>query len=441
MISPLSAEKIKQQFGFELADTANITQVAGAKLFVAFLAKSQFKQRLEAGIGRPAAKAFLQIMLGTFVGAASMEAIAEACKDSTIKAYIGSPVCETQIVRILKKLTASQIQWLHDFALGLGLLDIVGGAQTVPMLTFDLDATPVEKYGHQEGVEVGYIGEDEFERCYQYLFIRNDALNTLLYGTIRGGAAHSQNNFCAYLSMILPMFGGRWPLCIRADSAYFNESAFELCCENSAWFFIKAPMLPARQALARSPQLEWQSHPDEEDVEFASYETCTKAGWQWREVFKRVWRPSCAEHPAGHYEYHCIATNDLSRPAFAVFEFYNLRARIENINAELKYDYHLGKVVTQSFAVNDIITQAIVMLFQLVSHFKRYCLDKAHQACRLSTLRDILFCLPGRILSSGRRQWLRLQGLKLDKLVYGRIMARISALKTILVISPMLDSG
>lgn len=81
------------------------------------------------------------------------------------------------------------------------------------------------------------------------------------------------------------------------------------------------------------------------------------------------------------------------------------------------------------------------MLYQLVSHFKRHCLDKADQPRRLSTLRTVIFNVPGRALSSGRRDWLRLQNLFRDKLTYDRILARVNELKSILVIAPQLDSG
>ncbi len=65
-----------------------------------------------------------------------------------------------------------------------------------------MDATSVEKYGSQEGVEKGYVGADQPESCYQYLLIYFNNRKTFLYGTIRAGSSHSQNDFCGYLTRI-----------------------------------------------------------------------------------------------------------------------------------------------------------------------------------------------------------------------------------------------
>ena len=200
-------------------------------------------------------------------------------------------------------------------------------------------------------------------------------------------------------------------------------------------------MTPARQGQATSDQLQWVVDPDDKNVEYASYQTSSKAGWIWREAFKRTRIIAKKGELLPGYRYDCIATNDLDKAGWEVFKNYNKRARIENTNCELKNDYNLGKVVTQSFAVNDIITQSIVMLYQLVSHFKRTCLDKGDQRQRLGTLRVLLFNVPARLLSSGRRHWLRVQNVLRGKLTYGRILARLNALKTILVVAHRLDTG
>ena len=93
---------------------------------------------------------------------------------------------------------------------------------------FDVDATHVEKYGHQEGVQKGYVGQAMPESCYQYLLIYFNNRKNFLYGTI------------------------------RADSAYFSEAAVDLIKENDAHFFIKAAMSESRQNFVQvSPALHW----------------------------------------------------------------------------------------------------------------------------------------------------------------------------------------
>jgi hypothetical protein len=237
--------------------------------------------------------------------------------------------------------------------------------------------------------------------------------------------------------MILPMFSGQWRLRIRADSGYFNELAFDLCHQNSVHFFVKAPMSEARTAQALSSHLHWYVDSGDSKVEYATRQTMTKQKTLWNEHFKRVQNPKSENG----YSFSCIATNDLNARPSAVYNFYNGRANIENINSELKGDLGLGSIVTKWFDVNDIITQSIIILYQMLSHFKRTCLDKADQDKRAATLRDSLFKVPAEILRSSRYEWLRVYTQCFDGLTYARIFARIKALKNVFVLAYKLRSG
>ena len=335
----------------------------------------------------------------------------------------------------------SEIQALHDFSLSLGLFDAANSPLKGRAMTLDVDATSIEMHGEQEGVEVGYIDRDAIGPCYQYLFFRNDQLNSLLYGTLRGGAAHSQNNFCGYLQRILPLFAGDWTLNLRADSGFFSEAAFDYCTEHRAHFFIKAPMNAARVAQANTPALKWEKDIFDEDVEYASYETLSAKGYAWREIFKRVKSRKKTGELLGDQMTYCLATNDLKKSNSSCYSFYNGRARIENTILEMKEDFAIGNIVTQWFGVNDAITQMTIILYQLFSHFKRHCLDKAFQPKRLSTLRTQVFNVPSRMLTSGRRTWSRVYNRFHGTLFYGRIFARIMGLRTVLVVAHRLSTA
>ena len=440
MMSPLPVEKIKKIFGLEFINSSKLSQFGGSSVFLTFLSKSRIRQRLKATVGDRAAHALVQIMVGVFAGADSMEAVVRVCNDRIFKDWLGFVYSETQLTRILRELRPSQVQQLHELSLSLAFLDVAGEAYKGDPLVIDVDATHKEMAGNQEGVEVGYLEEDKLGKCYQYLFFRNDFLDTIMYGTIRGGAAHSQNGFCGYLQMMLPMFGGQRSLSIRADAGYFNEQAFDICHNNNACFFIKAPMIPTRQALARSPGLQWKKQNEKDLVEWATYDTCTSAGTPWREVFKRTFIPRRPGEMFDSYEYQCVATNHGRKEPWAVFEFYNRRARIEKTIDEFKDDYNLGSIVTQWFHVNDAITQATIILYQLVAHFKRHLMDKADKKMRLATLRTLYFAVPARFVETARRATIRIQNVFRNGMTYGRILARLLNLKTLLVIVPIPDS-
>lgn len=441
MITPLSAQKIKQLFKIEFSNASNLSQVGGLAVFLEFLRKTEIQKRLAQVVGPIKAKVLMEIMLGLLAGADSMEGVARICNDPQIKGFMAKPLSATQITRSLREMRPSEIQALHDFSLALGLLDAANSPLRGRAMTLDVDATSLEKHGEQEGVEVGYIDKDVLAPCYQYLFFRNDQLNSLLYGTLRGGAAHSQNNFLGYLQRILPLFAGDWTLSLRADSGFFGEDAFDYCSEHQTYFFIKAPMTPARVAQANSPTLKWEQDLFDEDVEYASYETRSTKGFAWREIFKRVKSRKKSGELLGDQMTFCLATNDLKKSNSSCYSFYNGRARIENTILEMKEDFALGDIVTQWFGVNDAITQMTIILYQLFSHFKRHCLDKAFQPKRLSTLRTQIFNVPARILTSGRRTWARVYNRFHGAQFYGRIFARIMRLRTVLVVAHRLSSA
>ena len=370
-----------------------------------------------------------------------MSDVARISNDNAIKKFIGKPVSETQITRILEKLRPSQIQALHELTLSLGLLDIAESSFKGLRQYVDIDATAVEIYGQQEGVEVGYIEKEKLAPCYQYLLFRSDRLNSILWGTIRGGAAHSQNGFTEHLKMILPSFSGLWDLAIRADAGYYNEDAFDVCQENKVYFFIRAPMIEGIQCIADSSPLKWIKQNPDNDVEWAVYETNTKARSPFNLVFRRERIQSDQPELLPSYKTLAVATNDMNKVPWEVFEIYNKRARIEKTNEELKNDYFLGDIITQQFAVNDIITQITIIAYQIMSKFRRCCLDKRFANTTLATLRTIFFNVPARILSTGHRTWTRVYNRLVDINVYLRTCARLMALQTVWAVTPEAKTG
>lgn len=433
-IRTLSDEEIKREFGLEFVVVPSLTQFGGLQPFLRFLDKVRIRERLSACCGPDKASALLQLMFGLTVGAKSMEGVAEVCKDPVFKRFLKRPLSATQLTRNLKKLSACEIVNLHELTTALGIMEFAETSYRGLTVTLDIDATAVEKYGKQEGVAAGYIAKGDIKPCYQYLFVRNSNLHSFVYGTIREGSTHSQNGFLEYLKMLLPMFNGEWTLRLRADSGYFNEEAFSMCSAQNVEFYVKAPMSDSRQRLADLETIEWISDAADPNVAYASIQTNTKAGYIWREIFKRVRDKDSDKVLFPSYRTYCLATNNLDVSSSRAYEIYNGRANIENNIRELKNDYSLGKIVTESFQVNDAITQSTLILYILIGHFKRNCLDKEDQKAQLSTVRRKLFHLPARFISSSRYEWSRIYSVMFDKLKWSRIVSRVMALRSLLTL-------
>lgn len=190
-----------------------------------------------------------------------------------------------------------------------------------------------------------------------------------------------------------------------------------------------------------SPDVHWTEEVG--GVSYFSRLTNTAKGTMYREVFKRTLIP----HKYGqmsffdleNYRYDCIATNDLSTSEEEVFLFYNGRANIENNIKELKQDYQLGKIVTESFNANDVITQLTMLTYMLVRHFQSEVLPEKMQRMQLSTLRNHVFNIPGRILFMQRKIWIRIQNLFLDQFTYAEIFTNLKKLKSWILEPPDLS--
>jgi hypothetical protein len=428
-------DQVEREFGVVFDPAPNkISQFGGLAPFVAFLKKGKFRERLAEEFGDEKARTILQFVLGVIAGADRMKGAARAGQDILFRSYLKNAVGEAQLSRDFKSFTKIELERLHEWITALAILEL---AQDIPQsedLIFDVDATSVLKYGNQEGVELGFIEKDKLDDCYQYLFFRLHNLNTFLYGTIRGGAAHSQNDICGYLRRFLPMFKSHWKTKWRMDSGYFNEESFDVFSENEATFYVKAPMSQTRAGMAaHSPDLVWMiPDPKQPDIQYASLTTKTEKGTLWREIFKRVKKKKVQLSllDATEYDYAALATNDLSIPEQDAFSFYNARANIENNIRELKNDYALGKIVTESFDANDAITQATLLTYLLLSHFKRKVLPQ------LRTMRTYVFNIPARLLSSARRQILRLHNVFRDGSFYAFIFYHLKRLRSWVLTPP-----
>jgi hypothetical protein len=443
---PYDFDKVEQEFRVVFDPAPNkISQFGGLAPFIAFLKKGKFRERLREAFGNEKARTIVQFILGVVAGADRMNGVARAGEDVLIRTYLKNPVGEAQLARDFKNFSKAELEKLHELVMSFAILELAQDVSQTEELIFDVDATSVEKYGEQEGVEPGYLERNKIENCYQYLFFRLHNLNTFLYGTIRGGGAHSQNGIGDYLSRFFPIFKKSWQTKWRLDSGYFNEGSFDIFSANEATFFIKAPMSESRLGMAaNSPDLVWIT-PDANnpDIQFASLITRTARGTPWREIFKRVRKKQAQLSllDAAKYDYDALATNDLTIAEPDAYKFYNARANIENNIRELKNDYSLGKIVTESFDANDAITQATLLTYLLLAHFKRKLLPPAMQRSQLRTIRTQVFNIPARLLSSARRKILKLHNVFRDGSFYAFIYYKLKYLRSWVLSPPPLPAA
>jgi hypothetical protein len=426
---------VKKHFGIEIDTSGRLAQFGGVRPFLALLKQADIKRRLTEVVGGDACRVILQLVIGIIAGAADMEEVERIGKDGAIAPYLGRPLSATRIPRVLSGMRPSDVEKLHEFVISLSLLDLATFYQQGGYLDIEADATAIEMHGQQEGVEAGYIEKDNIKPCYQYLLFRLHQTNAFFYGTLRGGAAHSQNGFGDYLRRFLPIFKEtQWRVRLRLDSGFFSDEALDEATANKAFIYVKAPMSETRKSQALSPQLKWIADLKDRSISWASYETVTANGAIYREVYKQTKVDDGGLF--ADYRYDCVVTNDMEMSIELVFKHYNGRANIENSIKELKYDYKLGCIVTQSFAVNDVITQATLMAHVLIQHFKRLVLDKNDHNIQLSTLRWRVLNLPTYIVRGARRRWYRISNVFMDGKYFIRLLRRLLTSASFLIRPP-----
>jgi len=440
-LSPEQVRKILADFGMEYSTKNNLSQLGGLRVLLELLKRGKYRDRLKALFGPYKTRTILQSLIGLWAGARTMVEIGQTGKDPLVKKFVEGIVEEAQLGRDFRSFSRSEIEALHDFNVSQTVFDLVQKTPQTETLYFDIDATSVEKFGKQEGVEKGYVGKDQPESCYQYLLIYFNNRKTFLHGTIRGGSAHSQNDFCGYLQRFLPMLAKRWNSVFRGDSGYYNEKAFDLFSEHAASFFIKAPMSQSRQNFVQlSPALTWG--PEVRGVSFASYLTVTATGTKVREIYKRTRLDNLGQLSLGEvssHRYDCLATNDFTIDEASSFEVYNKRAHIENAIKELKEDYQLGKIVTEDFAANDVITQVTMLAYMLVQLLKNEILPPKMSRMRLSTLRTQVFNIPACIVHWARREITRIQNVFVSPLTMAGIIHKARRLYSWVLEPPLLE--
>ena len=102
--------------------------------------------------------------------------------------------------------------------------------------------------------------------------------------------------------------------------------------------------------------------------------------------------------------------------------FLQTQARCELDIREFKESFPLGNIPTNSFLANQVHFHLILLGYDLVNWFKRFCLPEKWRYATLQTLRRELLILPARLIYSGHRNQLKLPpGYVHPKLFYQAI--------------------
>jgi len=108
------------------------------------------------------------------------------------------------------------------------------------------------------------------------------------------------------------------------------------------------------------------------------------------------------------YEYQVFVTNLDLEPEY-IWYFYKQRASVEINIKELKYDFFMSKIPTHSFLANQSHLQLLLLDYDLFRWFQMLCLPEPFQSKTLRWIRRNILVAPGRFITPGHQNILKLQ--------------------------------
>jgi hypothetical protein len=322
-------------------------------------------------------------------------------------------------------------------------LDRALGRDPGEAVTIDLDATGIEVYGRKRGAARSRHGSMSYAPHVAFWAQRGRALTAEL---VAGNREKLDSRECTRIAKrairLLP--DGHGPVTFRIDSAYYQLELLKALRAERARFTVSVPRTDAMwKALERIVESVWQDAIDMEGAQVAET-TYKPSGWKHepqRLIIRRV--PFSAQqiaklkgsrrlktiHPeqlqlaldgkiASVYGYSFILCDiPASEMTTAQVEhFHRHRAQIEERLKESKLGQALRRLPSSDQHANRVWLTAALLALNLTA----FCCDlcpaagasgKAPRNAPLrraaKTLRNLLFCIPARIVRTGRRLILR----------------------------------
>jgi hypothetical protein len=324
------------------------------------------------------------------------------------------------VYRDLARFDEAAIADLEHLMSEQGLIDV--RCRRDGRLHLDIDSTVEPLFGTQQGALAGPNPRYHGRPSYHPMLAAVAETGTVVGAELRPGDTGFGYDQADFIGRCVDRLRARHRsaiVCVRIDAAGDCAALIKAVATRDAYFFIKAKMdRPLCNAITLHSR--WQTV----DVDAHGHAVTqvaeidfTRDSWSEASLSVRVIARRTREHTSGRqtalwegtdWTTQVFLTNDpFMAPADVPFE-YNGRAGIEPLIAELKQAWALGKVPSETFVANHAM-----FLLKLLSHnlLRRFVIrtQLPHlQTWRASWVRRILFCIPGRLVRSGRCWSLRL---------------------------------
>jgi hypothetical protein len=419
----------------------NLTRFGGSGLIRRFIKRHRIKEQIENRVkvaGRRKSKYSVGNMLIGFIYAmflgyprpGQMGVLSTDSVFHVLAGLIAFPVQSTisRFLSSLKVIVGEQIADLNfDF-----LMKFRKGFKTFKIITLDLDSHVTPVYGNQQRAGLGYNPKKKGRKSYHPLLCFLGETRDYLGGLFRSGKHHSSYHAVRFLKAVinkLPCHIEK--IRLRADSGFFSGNIIRYLVKKHVEFYIVVPMQPWVQKKIKHLK-QWQSIGWGIATGQCGYVFEKDASLRMVIVRQRVKKGNAPQKQLKllHsddliYDYQVILTNS-DKEAKEVWRFYNKRACCENFIKEGIYGFGLDKVISHSYAGNYAWFELLMFAYNLMNFFKEEVLKQNKVKNMIQVIRDRLFFIPGRLISTGRKYVLKLEQTWFYRKEYEEALARLS---------------
>jgi len=426
----------------------NLTRFGGAGLIKRFFKRHRIEQMLDKKIkveGRRTRKYSLSALLvgclyGMFLGYSRPYHMKILRADKVFQKIVGLcgfPVQSTisRFLSSVKVSVAKQISALNfDF-----IMKLRKQYKGYREITLDLDSHVIPVYGNQQRALMGYNPKKKGRKSYHPLLCFVGETRDYIGGVLRSGKHHSSYKCVEFVRGLVKRLPSHIKkIRLRADSGFFNTELIKYLVKEDIEFAIVVPMQPWVQRKIRHMSA-WHSIGWGIGVSECNYiinrtttlrmPVCPPGRVVVRQKVKANAGPrkqlKLLNTGEVKYDYQVIVTNSGKAPE-QVWRFYNQRACCENFIKEGIYGLGLDKVVSHSYAGNCTWFELLMLGYNLMNLFKEQVLNQNKTKAMVSTIREKLFLIPGKLVCTARRWVLKLEATWPYRDEYEEALARLT---------------
>jgi len=418
----------------------NLTRFGGSGLIRRFFKHYRIRQQIENRVkveGRRKSKYRIGDMLisclyGMFLGyprPGQMEILSADRVFQKVAGLVSFPVQST-ISRFLNALKVSVAKEIAGFNFDL-LMKFRDGFKALKGITLDLDSHVTPVYGTQQRAGLGYNPKKKGRKSYHPLLCFIGETRDYIGGLFRSGTHHTSYNAVKFLKgMIKKLPSHIEDIKLRADGGFFSREMIEYLIKKRIEFYMVVPIQPWVQKKIRhmSNWMDIGGGAETGECKYVFTKDVTLRMVFVRQQVKGKNSPKkqlkLLNIDDVKYDYQVIVTNSEKEPV-DVWRYYNKRACCENFIKEGIYGFGLDKVVSHSYAGNYAWFELLMLSYNLMNFFKEEALNQKKVKNTVQTIRDRLFLIPGKLVSTSRQWVLKLERTWIYRAEYEEALARL----------------